>query len=172
MHPLVRLAKRAVELFVREGRIMTDAGELSGEMPEKAGVFVCLKKNGRLRGCVGTIRPVTACAAQEAIRNAIASASEDPRFPPIGPHELDEIDYTVDVLQPPEKIAGPSELDVKRYGVIVVKGERRGLLLPDLEGVDSVEDQVRIAMMKAGINPSEGAEGDMEMYRFEVARYS
>ena len=151
---------------------MTDAGPLSGLMLDPAGVFVCLKKNGRLRGCVGTIRPVTPCAAQEAIRNAIASASEDPRFPPVESHELEDIDYTVDVLMPPEKIDGLSELDVKKYGVIVVKEARRGLLLPDLEGVDSVEEQVRIAMMKAGIEPSEAVGGGVEMYRFEVARFS
>ncbi|MDA8388388.1 MAG: AmmeMemoRadiSam system protein A [Nitrospiraceae bacterium] len=169
MHPLVRLAKQAVELYVREGSVVTYTGEVSGGMLEKAGVFVCLKKNGRLRGCVGTIQPVTSCAALEAVRNAIAAATEDPRFPPVGPHELEEIDYQVDVLLPPEKITGTSELDPRRYGLIIVKGARKGLLLPDLEGVDSVEEQFRIAMAKAGIDPSERG---MDMYRFEVARYS
>ncbi|MDA8170245.1 MAG: AmmeMemoRadiSam system protein A [Nitrospiraceae bacterium] len=168
MHPFVDLVRKAVELYVKEGRVVADTGELSGEMIEKAGVFVCLKKKGRLRGCIGTIEPATACAAQEAIRNAIASASEDPRFPPVAEHELDDLDYSVDVLCPPEKIKDLSDLDVKRYGVIVVKGGRKGLLLPDLEGVDTVEDQFRVAMAKAGIPPWEK---DLDIYRFEVKRY-
>lgn len=169
MHPLVALVKKAVELYIREGKVVTDTGELSAEMLEQAGVFVCLKKKGQLRGCIGTIQPVTACAAQEAIRNAISSATEDPRFLPVVEHELDDLDYSVDVLCPPQKIKDLSELDVKRYGVIVMKGARKGLLLPDIEGVDTVEQQLRIAMLKAGIIPGEE---DVEIHRFEVKRYA
>ena len=171
MHPLVALVKKAVELYVREGKVITDPGELSKELTEKAGVFVCLKKNGQLRGCIGTIEPVNGCASVEAVRNAIASATEDPRFFPVSEDELEELDYSVDVLCPPEKIEKNflSELDPKKYGVIVVKGARKGLLLPDLEGVETAEEQLRIAMLKGGIPP--GEEG-MEIYRFQVKRYS
>lgn len=168
MHPLVALVKKAVEVYVREGKVIS-ADELPREVTEKAGVFVCLKKKGQLRGCIGTIEPVTGCASVEAVRNAIASATEDPRFFPVSEDELEELDYSVDVLCPPEKVNSISELDAKRYGVIVVKGTRKGLLLPDIEGVDTVAEQLRIATLKAGIPPGEN---DVEIYRFEVKRYS
>lgn len=168
MHPLVRLAKQAVEEYIRTGRVIKTPEELSAEMAARAGVFVCLKKGGILRGCIGTIEPMTGCAAEETIRNAISSAVKDPRFPPVSQEELDELEYSVDVLCPPEPVKDISELDPKRYGVIVTKGNRRGLLLPDLEGVDTVEQQLAIAMMKAGISPSEP---DVRIERFEVRRY-
>lgn len=136
-------------------------------VPEKAGVFVCLKKHGQLRGCLGTIEPVTDSVPEEAIKNAIASATEDPRFHPVGEHELDGLDYSVDVIYPPEKINGESELDPAAYGVIVEKGQRRGLLLPDIEGVNTAGEQVRIARMKAGIGPRE----TVQLYRFQVKRF-
>ncbi len=169
MHPLVALVKKAVELYVKEGKVITDPGELSHDLMDRAGVFVCLKKKGQLRGCIGTIEPVTGCASLEAVRNAIASATEDPRFFPVSEDELDDLDYSVDVLCPPEKVNSISELDAKKYGVIVAKGDRRGLLLPDIEGVGSAGEQVRIAMLKAGIPPGEK---NIELYRFEVKRYS
>ena len=169
MHPIVALVKKAVDIYVREGKVISDTGELAGELTEKAGVFVCLKKKGQLRGCIGTIEPVTGCASLEAVRNAIASATEDPRFFPVSEDELEELDYSVDVLCPPEKVNSISDLDAKKYGVIVAKGARKGLLLPDIEGVNAAEDQVRIAMLKAGIPPGEK---DIEIYRFEVKRYS
>lgn len=169
MHPLVRLARLAVESHVRNGEVTATPEELSAEMLERAGVFVCLKKKGELRGCIGTIQPATGCAAEETIRNAIAAATEDPRFPPVSHDELDDLDYSVDVLCPPERIGGPGELDPGRYGVIVAKDFRRGLLLPDLQGVDTVEEQLRIAMMKAGIA---AGEPEVEVYRFEVRRYT
>lgn len=168
MHPLVRLAKEAVEACARTGEILRTPEELDEEMRQQAGVFVCLKKGGELRGCIGTISPVTECLASEVIRNAISASTDDPRFPPVNKEELDDLEYTVDVLLPPEPVMDPRELDPKRYGVIVSKGLRRGLLLPDLEGVDTVEQQLSIAMQKAGISPDEP---DIEIQRFKVVRF-
>jgi AmmeMemoRadiSam system protein A len=167
MHPLVKLAKETVEKYVTQGKIISPPQELTPEMREKAGVFVSIKKGGKLRGCIGTYSPTTENVANEIIQNAISAATKDPRFLPITPSELNELEYSVDVLSPPEKVEGPHALDPKRYGVIVKKGGFRGLLLPDLEGVDTVEEQIRIAALKAGISPEE----DMELYRFEVKRY-
>ncbi len=167
MHPLVSLARRAVEEYVRHGTVIEPPGDLTPEMKERAGVFVSLKKDGQLRGCIGTFVPTTENVAKEIIRNAISAATQDPRFPPVQEDELDEIVYSVDVLSEPERIKDPGQLDPKRYGVIVTKGIRKGLLLPDLEGVDTVEEQLRIARTKAGISPDE----DCEIYRFEVRRY-
>ncbi len=168
MHPLVRLAREAVEEYVRHGRVVSPPQELTPEMRQRAGVFVSIKKQGQLRGCIGTIAPTTGSVAEEVIKNAIAAATEDPRFYPVRPEELDELIYSVDVLSEPERVSGPEDLDPKKYGVIVVKGYRKGLLLPDLEGVDTVQEQLRIAKLKAGI----GEDEDCEIYRFTVKRYS
>ena len=120
-----------------------------------------------LRGCIGTIGPVEDSIAEEIISNGISAVSRDPRFQPVREDELDLLEINVDVLGSPEYIDGPDQLDVKRYGVIVSCGSRRGLLLPDLEGVDTVEDQISIAMRKGGITPSD----DYRLQRFEVVRY-
>ncbi len=168
MHPLAALVKRAIETYIKTGKVIEAPAELSEEMTWSAGVFVCLKTGGQLRGCIGTIEPAAGCVAEEAIRNAIASATEDPRFFPLGEHELKDIDVSVDVLCPAEKVSSISELDPKRYGVIVKKGPRRGLLLPDIEGVDSPQEQVRIAKTKAGLDP---ADPDVELFRFKVQRF-
>jgi len=168
MHPLVELAKNAVELYVREGRILeADERSLTDEFKQHAGVFVCLKIGGNLRGCIGTFEPQEPTIAQETVRNAISAATRDPRFPRVSRNELDSIEYSVDVLTPPEKIGSTGQLDPRKYGVIVQAGKRRGLLLPDLDGVDTVEHQVGIAMQKAGI-PSGAA---IELSRFEVKRF-
>ncbi len=167
MHPLVRLAKEAVEQYVLNGRIIKPPDDPVPEMTGKAGVFVSIKKQGQLRGCIGTFQPVTENVANEIIENAISAATRDPRFPPVSPSELDELQYSVDVLTEPEKVAGKQDLDPKRYGVIVKSGARKGLLLPDLEGVDTVDEQISIASMKAGIFLGD----DIELYRFEVKRY-
>jgi len=174
-HPLVRLAKEAVEAFVLYGRAIEPAEvpALSGaegpaDLPEQAGVFVSIRRGGQLRGCIGTIEPTQASLAQEVVHNAIDSATRDPRFPPIAPDELPELSYSVDILSPPEPVASPEELDPKRYGVVVRAGLRRGLLLPDIEGVSTVEEQLAIARAKAGILQDEAA----ELYRFTVNRYT
>ncbi len=171
-HPLVQLARKTVESYVREGRTIDPPQELTPEMQGRAGVFVSLhqKRGGQdaLRGCIGTIEPSKANIALEVIHNAISAATRDPRFPPVRPHELDSLDIKVDVLTKPEAVQSPDELDPRRYGVIVQCGWRRGLLLPDLEGVDTVEYQVEIARNKAGIGPDEL----FDLYRFEVKRYT
>lgn len=167
MHELVELAKKSVEEYITRGSLTRPPDVLSPEMREKAGVFVSIKKHLQLRGCIGTFMPVTENIAGEIIRNAIAAATEDPRFPVIEKTELPDLVYSVDVLSPPEKIGGMNDLDPKRYGVIVVSGRRKGLLLPDLDGVDTPEQQVGIARMKAGIDQSDHA----DIFRFEVRRY-
>jgi AmmeMemoRadiSam system protein A len=167
MHPLTALAKETVETFVREGKRPSLPQELTTEMKEKAGVFVSIHKRGALRGCIGTFEPQEKSVAGEIITNAISSATRDPRFPPIEPGELKDLDYSVDVLTSPEPVADESHLDPKRYGVIVEAGWRRGLLLPDLEGVDNVEYQIDICRQKGGINQDE----PVKLYRFEVKRY-
>lgn len=167
MHKLVELAKKTVEEFVRTGKEIPLPKELTPEMTAKAGVFVSIKKKGNLRGCIGTFMPYTENVAQEIIKNAISAATQDPRFDPVTEDELNSLAYSVDVLSPPEKVRDITELDPKKYGIIVVHGPRKGLLLPDLEGVDSVEEQLRIAKMKAWINPDE----KVEIFRFMVSRY-
>jgi AmmeMemoRadiSam system protein A len=167
MHAIVELAKRSVEEFVRNGKTACLPEQLPAEMKAKAGVFVCIKKRGELRGCIGTFLPCCDNVAAETIRNAISAASQDPRFLPVAEGELDQLSYSVDVLSAPEKVHDPGELDPKEFGVIVSRGSRRGLLLPDLEGVDTVDEQLRIAKMKAGITPEE----ETEIFRFRVDRY-
>ena len=137
-------------------------------LTRRAGVFVSLRKEGRLRGCIGTIGPVRGNIAEEIRENAVSAATRDPRFSPVRQEELAALEISVDVLGEPEKIRSRDQLDVKRYGVIVSKGLRRGLLLPNLEGVDTVDEQLSIALQKAGLSPRER---DFEMERFEVVRH-
>jgi len=133
----------------------------------QAGVFVSLKMYGDLRGCIGTISPATGCIAKEIRQNAVSAGTEDPRFSPIREEELSKLVYSVDVLTDPEPINTVEELDVKRYGVIVTSRRKRGLLLPNLEGIDTPEKQVSIAMQKAGILKNE----EYSLERFEVVRH-
>ena len=168
MHPLVKLAKDTIELYIREGKVLhLPEEDLTPEMKEQAGVFVCLKVRGMLRGCIGSFQPTESDVAHEVVHNAISAATQDPRFQMVRANELDDLEYSVDVLTPPERIHDSSGLDPRRYGVIVRSGGRRGLLLPDLEGVDTVEYQISIAMQKAGIPPG----APVELSRFEVKRY-
>ena len=165
----VQLARETVETYVRTGKKIRVPEGLPEEMySRRAGVFVSLKEEGRLRGCIGTITPVRRNVAEEIIENGISAAARDPRFHAVEPEELDRLEYSVDVLGETEEIDSPEELDVKRYGVVVSRGYRRGLLLPDLEGVDTVEEQIEIARRKAGI--PEDAE-DIRLERFEVVRH-
>lgn len=165
----VRLAREAVSAYVTKGKRINPPKELDDVLGQKAGVFVSLKKSGRLRGCIGTIVPTCPSVAEEIIQNAISAATSDPRFDPVEEHELDEIVYSVDVLTAPEPIQSVDELDPKRYGVIVRKGMRTGLLLPNLDGIDTVEEQVSIACQKAGLRPDEP---NIKLERFEVIRYT
>ena len=166
MHPVALLAKQAVENYIKDGEIIKP-GELSPEMKGRAGVFVSLKKRGQLRGCIGTFEPAQKNVAEEIVRNAISSAVDDPRFTPVRPSELDNLEYSVDILTSPEPVDSPAELDPKKYGLIVECGYRRGLLLPDLEGVKDVETQIAICRQKAGIGSSE----PVKLYRFQVRRF-
>jgi AmmeMemoRadiSam system protein A len=164
----VQLARYSLESYVKTGKIAELPVHISAELTEnKAGVFVCIKSHGNLRGCIGTILPVTENIAQEILRNAVSAACEDPRFPPVKESELDDLVYTVDVLAPPEPISSAELLDVKLYGVIVTSGRKRGLLLPNLDGVDTVDEQIAIAKQKAGIHEGE----PVQLERFEVKRY-
>jgi AmmeMemoRadiSam system protein A len=168
VHSLVRLAKQTVEAYIREGKVFKPK-RLTLKMKEKAGVFVSIHKHGDLRGCIGTIEPQRSNVAEEIILNAISSATRDPRFlhTPITPAELEDLEYSVDVLTTPQPVKSQKQLDPKKYGVIVEAGWRKGLLLPDLEGVDTVEEQIDICRQKAGIPPTER----VKLYRFEVKRY-
>lgn len=168
--PFVALARASVEYFVTTERPLLMPEGLAPELAdERAGVFVSLHEHGDLRGCIGTIAPTRDSVAQEIISNAISACSADPRFYPVQKNELDYLSYSVDVLFPPEAIDSPTELDPQEYGVIVSKGDKRGLLLPNLEGIDTVDQQVAIAKQKAGISP---ADDDVELERFRVVRHT
>jgi MEMO1 family protein len=164
----VRLARTAIENYVIKGTEIDLPPDTPAELTQfQAGVFVSLHRHDRLRGCIGTIFPVTSCVGEEILRNAVLACSQDPRFAPVGKSELADLDIGVDVLGAPEDIKYKSQLDVKRYGVIVSKGRRKGLLLPDLDGVDTVDQQIQIARQKAGIEPDE----EVTLQRFEVVRH-
>lgn len=165
--PYVRLARESLTHYLLQGSYMDIPDYVPEEMLNtKRGVFVSLKKEGQLRGCIGTIFPVTDSVAEEIIRNAVEAGTQDPRFSPVREDELENIDLSVDVLTEPEKTTR-EQLDPKKYGVIVRWRGRTGLLLPDLEGVDTVEEQLDIALRKAGI-PSHA---DYSIERFEVIRH-
>ena len=166
--PFVRLARETVESYVLERTTPEVPDWATDEMKQKqAGVFVSIHKEGKLRGCIGTFLPTRENIAKEIISNAVSASTRDPRFDPIGPEELKWLEINVDVLSAPEKISSMAELDVRRYGVIVSCGSRRGLLLPDLDGVDTVEEQVDIARRKGGIRENE----PVTLERFEVVRH-
>ena len=163
----VSLARNAILNYLQMRDSIFDE-RLTHEMLDvKAGVFVSLKKNGGLRGCMGTIGPTEENVALEIVSNALKAAFEDPRFPAVEKEELDSIKISVDIIHTPEVIKSMDELDVKKYGIIVTSDYKRGVLLPDLEGIDSVEEQLRIACQKGQI-----AEDDKKVIeRFEVSRY-
>ena len=167
--PWVRLARLSLETYVRTRRRLESLPddlphELTGQT---AGAFVSLHVSGRLRGCIGTIAPTQVNVAREIMENAVSAGIRDPRFPPVQVGELDELEYSVDVLGEPERVDSPAQLDPKKYGVIVSCGQRRGLLLPDLEGVDTVEQQIDIARQKGGIQAAE----PYTLQRFRVVRH-
>lgn len=162
----VRLATQSLKHYLTVGTPMTVPENLPAELCGQAGVFVSLKKAGNLRGCIGTFAPTRESIAAEIIANAISAGTQDPRFKPVSAEEIADLTVSVDILSAPERIDSLSALDPRRYGVIVRHGRRSGLLLPDLDGVDTVEDQVAIAMDKAGIAAHEA----VELYRFSVTR--
>ena len=164
----VRLAYQAVDYYVLHRRYLPIPEDIDEELINgRAGTFVSIHKEGLLRGCIGTIAPARDNIAQEIIANAVSACSRDPRFSPVSEDELKDLEISVDVLGETEDVSSPEELDVKRYGVIVSCGERRGLLLPDLDGIDTVEEQIDIARKKGGI----GKDEDYTLQRFEVIRH-
>lgn len=164
----VRLARNTIENYIRTGSLISLPEKLPKEMyRQRAGVFVSIKKEGRLRGCIGTLQATQPSVAEEILHNAISASVNDPRFSPIEQDELDRLTISVDVLGDMEKIESPAQLDVKRYGVVVTSGQRRGLLLPNLDGVDTIDDQIAIAKRKAGIGSGE----PVQLERFEVVRH-
>ena len=166
--PCVKLARASVEAWVRRHeRISAPPGLPEEMLRQRAGAFVSLHLNGRLRGCIGTITATQRNVAEEILQNAVSACSRDPRFPPVTPEELKSLEISVDVLGEPEPVDSPEALDVIRYGVIVSHGRKRGLLLPNLEGVDTVEEQIRIACRKGGIREGE----PYTLERFEVVRH-
>ncbi|MBT9164275.1 MAG: hypothetical protein DDT22_00121 [candidate division WS2 bacterium] len=168
MHPLVVLAKEAVELYLTEGRKPSPAiiDELGYDYRLPAPCFVTIRFKGKLRGCIGTISSTQENIALEIIENAIKSATRDPRFPPIQTNEIPYLTYSIDMLGPLQEVSDISRLNPLKYGVVVEKGLRRGVLLPDLESIDSVEQQLRLARLKAGIDEDD----EINIYFFEVQR--
>ena len=166
-HPLVALAAHSVKHHLEKGQTLPCPNPLPKEMKIQAGAFVSIKKNRLLRGCIGTIQPKYANLAEEVIQNAIKAANEDPRFPPIEKKELQELTISVDVLSPPEKIDRVQFLDVNCYGLIVRDKSRQGLLLPNLENIKTVDQQLKVCLKKGGIKKND----PYEMFRFEVKRF-
>ncbi|MGI5083572.1 AmmeMemoRadiSam system protein A [Treponema putidum] len=164
--PYINLARRSIIYYLKHNKFLKPKNT-EGIQSGKAGVFVCLKKKGELRGCIGTILPTKGRISEEIIKNAVSAALNDPRFPSVELSEMNEIVCSVDILSKPEEISSIADLDVKRFGVIVSFGHRTGLLLPNLEGIDSAGMQLVIALQKGGISPEE----PYRMYRFEVIRH-
>ena len=167
-HPLVALAQKAVWAYLRDGTVIEPCQQLNPSLPEQAGVFVSIKGQGQLRGCIGTMEPTRDTLVEEVIHNSIAAATRDPRFTPLTMKELPYVEVSVDVLGPRRPICGLDDLDPERYGVVVMKGDRVGLLLPSLPGIENPREQVAIACQKAGLDPDDPA---LSLERFEVKRY-
>tara|TARA_B100000315_G_scaffold177063_1_gene165603 strand:+ start:131 stop:649 length:519 start_codon:yes stop_codon:yes gene_type:complete len=166
-NPLVKLAKETIRSYLTNGVIPQPPKDLEEELIEKRGVFVSIKKHGHLRGCIGTVEPTKNNVAEEVIHNAVSASTQDPRFPSIKLDELEDLTISVDLLSPLEKVTGPSQLNPKKYGIIVTSKSKKGVLLPDLDGVDTIEEQLRIAKGKGCIAKQE----KFEIQRFEVKRF-
>lgn len=162
----VRWARSNLESYLMQGKPVRMPEDMQAFLDKQAGVFVSIKKHGQLRGCIGTFLPTRKNIVEEIAANALAAGLNDPRFPSIGDSELEDLVYSVDILEEPEP-AKLEDLDPRIYGVIVSNGEKRGLLLPDLEGVETIEQQIRIALQKAGIKNDE----PFRVERFRVSRY-
>ena len=158
MDQYVKLAKDAVETYIKTGAAISPPDNLPKKMvTNRAGVFVSIhKKDGSLRGCIGTFLPTQKSIAHEIIKNALSSALDDPRFPPLTLKELPNLEFSVDILSKPKLVPSTYPLNPKKYGLIVsASGGRRGLLLPDIPGVKTAEQQIEICRSKAGIGPKE-----------------
>ncbi|MBR1628605.1 MAG: AmmeMemoRadiSam system protein A [Lachnospiraceae bacterium] len=166
--PYVELARNTIETYVKTKEIYEPPTRWDEMEQTRAGAFVSIHSHGMLRGCIGTFLPTQDTLTDEIIQNAISASTRDPRFAPISANELPFLDIHVDILSEPEPIDSENLLDAKRYGVIVAHGIKRGLLLPDLDGVDTPAQQIEICKQKAGIHPDET---DLELFRFEVVRH-
>ncbi len=178
----IKLAKKAIENYIIKGEIISPPLDLPKEMlKRKSGVFVTLKKNEKLRGCIGTFLPTKKNLAEEIISNAVSSAVNDYRFLPVQKEEIPFLSYEVSILHLPElvvKITNEKEinedflkkigLNPKKYGIIVKSNGKIGLLLPDIEGVESCLEQFLIACRKAGIN---NQDKEIEIYKFKVEKH-
>ncbi|HHX10688.1 MAG TPA: AmmeMemoRadiSam system protein A [Firmicutes bacterium] len=164
----VSLARTAVEHYVKTGKPFAVEADVPARFTQRAGVFVSIRKEGDLRGCIGTTESTTGSIVDEIIQNAVSAATDDPRFSPVTADELDVLEYSVDILSPPEPVDSVAELEPSKYGVICVKGNKKGLLLPDLPGVNSAREQLSIAKRKAGIDPHDT---QVKVYRFTVERF-
>jgi AmmeMemoRadiSam system protein A len=169
VNSFVALARQAIETYLQTTQFLSPPDPLSEDMAKPGAVFVSLHAaDGQLRGCRGTITPTEPNLALAIINTAIASATDDPRFPPMTVDELAGLDVKVDVLSELEPVSDTDELDEKVYGVVIKSDYRRALLLPDIAAVDSVPRQLELVRLKAGIGPDEPA----ELYRFTVTRYT
>jgi AmmeMemoRadiSam system protein A len=166
-HAALALAREAVERFVRAGVVATPPSGLPPPLGEPAGVFVTLRLDGQLRGCIGVLPPTEDATAREIVSCAIAAAARDPRFRPVRPEELARLEYEVDLVGALEPAAGLDDLDPQVYGVVVESDGHRGVLLPGLEGVEDAAHQVRIARAKAGLSP----DAPVRLSRFQVRRF-
>lgn len=168
MDPYIKLAKDTIEHYLKSGKIMSASKKLPVKMlTNKAGVFVSLHRQGQLRGCIGTLQPTTENIANEIIQNSLSAALEDPRFQQLRKEELADLEISVDILNTAELIKDKTELDIKKYGIICQFGYKKGVLLPDIDGINSVEEQIDIACQKAGISKNE----DFAIYKFTVERH-
>ena len=170
MNPYTTLAKLAVETYIKDNKIIDPPKNLPQEfLLKKAGAFVTILENGNLKGCIGTYLPTRENIAQEIIHNAITAATEDYRFNSVTENDLDNLSYEVYILEKPEKIKNISQLDPLKYGVLVKSNTgKSGLLLPDLEGLNTTEKQLEAVCVKAGINPELE---NIEIYKFEAKKY-
>ena len=168
-HPLTQLAKKAVEEYIKNKEIIKPPRNFPKEfLTQKSGVFVTIENNNKLRGCIGTYLPTKNNIAEEVISNAISAATNDYRFLPIQEDELNKLSYIVYLLSPPKPVKDISELDPKKYGILVKSFGKSGLLLPDLEGIDSTEKQIIIACHKAGIDP---VTEPITIFKFSAKKY-
>lgn len=168
MHVYVKLAYDVIKSELEENySFEKEKYSLDEKFKIKRSCFVTLhKQDNSLRGCIGTIEPYYDNLYQEIYHNAISAAFKDPRFPPVTKEEFSNISISVDVLGELKKVKSIEELDPNKFGIVIKKDYRRGVLLPNLEGVDSVEKQIEITKMKAGIQSN-----DYEIFKFEVNRY-
>ncbi|MCX6745192.1 MAG: AmmeMemoRadiSam system protein A [Candidatus Parcubacteria bacterium] len=169
MDSYTKLAKDTIEQYLTSGKILAVPEGLPKEMLlDKAGVFVSLHRQGQLRGCIGTLQATTANIATEIIQNALSAALEDPRFNPLQKQELADLEISVDILNPAALIKNRQELNLKKFGIICQSGYKKGLLLPDIDGVDSIDEQIDIACQKGGIDP---LKDKFDIYKFTVTRH-